>query len=95
MTLIPWARGMSALCDFTWRDTFAQSYLNQTSQHAGRAAKQAETKKIRHYCDLADYFIFIPIAVETSGVFGSIGLNFIKRVGSKIAEAINEKRSTI
>ena len=94
MTLIPWARGRSALWDFTCRDTFAQSYLNKTSQQAGHAANQAEIKKIHHYSDLADHFVFIPVATETSGVFGDIGLRFIKQIGGKIAEVTNEKRST-
>lgn len=38
--------------------------------------------------------ISIPVATETSGVIGKIGLDFIKNIGSKIAEVTNEKRST-
>ena len=94
MTLIPWAKGRSLLWDFTCRDTFAQSYLAQSSQHAGHVAKKAERKKIHHYSDPADHFMFTPVAVETSGVIGEIGLNFIKKIGSKIAEVTKEHRST-
>lgn len=94
MTLNPWERGRSMLWDYTCRDTFASSYLHGTSRHAGHAAKQAESKKIRHYNDLANQFIFIPIATETSGVIGKIGLKLIKKIGSKIAEITNEKRAT-
>lgn len=94
MTLIPWERGRSLLWDFTCRDTFAQSYLNGTSKCAGHLAKLTERKKIDHYSHLADHFVFIPIAVETSGVIGDIGLKFLKKIGSKITEVTNEKRST-
>ena len=94
MSLTPWARGRSVLWDYTCRDTFASLYINGSSQQAGHLANQTEKKKINHYNDLADQFIFIPVATETSGVIGNIGLNFIKKIGSKIAEVTNEKRST-
>ncbi len=86
MTLIPWARGLSLLWNYTCADTFAPSYLDSTSRHVGHAAKQADRRKINQYSDLSEQFIFIPVATETSGVIGKIGLDFIKNVGSKIAE---------
>ena len=50
--------------------------------------------KIDHYSHLASQFIFIPVATETSGVFGKLGLELIKKIGSKITEYTNEKRAT-
>ncbi len=94
MSLTPWARGRSVLWDYTCSDTFAPSYIQGTSRQAGHAAKKAEQRKIHHYNDLANQFIFIPVATETSGVIGEIGLKFIKAIGSKIAEVTGEKRST-
>ena len=94
MSLVPWARGRSLLWDFTCKDTFAPSYLNSSSKHVGYVAKEGERIKISHYSDLADQFIFIPVATETSGVIGKLGLDLIKKIGSKITEATNEKRAT-
>jgi len=94
MSLIPWARGRSLLWDFTCKDTFAPSYVNASSKQVGYVAKEGEKKKIRHYSDLANQFIFIPIAVETSGVIGKLGLDLIKKIECKIADATNEKRAT-
>ena len=39
-------------------------------------------------------FIFIPVAVETFGSWGQIGLKFIKDLGTRIADRTGEKRST-
>ena len=94
MSLVPWTRGRSLLWDYTCVDTFAQSYLNSTSKHIGSAAEKAERKKIDHYNQLANQFIFIPVASETSGIIGKLGLKLIKKIGSKITEVTNEKRST-
>ena len=68
--------------------------MDATSKHVGYAAKQAERKKFNHYKDLAARFCFVPVATETSGVIGKYGLDLIKKIGSKIAEATKEKRST-
>lgn len=62
MSLIPWSNGKSLLWDFTCGDTFAPSYLNNTSKHVGHVAKQAEKRKINHYSDLANQFVFVPVA---------------------------------
>lgn len=51
-------------------------------------------EKFTHYTDLSNQFIFIPVASETSGVIGKFGLDLIHKIGSKIAEATNEKRAT-
>ncbi len=94
MSLIPWSNGKSLLWDFTCGDTFAPSYLNNTSKHVGHVAKQAEKRKINHYSDLANQFVFVPVATETSGIFGTHALKLIKKIGSKIITVTNEKRST-
>lgn len=94
MSLIPWARGRSLLWDYTCRDTFAPSYLNSSSRHVGHVAKEAERKKIDHYSELAHHFIFIPVATETSGVIGKLGMDLIRNIGSKITDATKEKRAT-
>lgn len=94
LTLVPWKKGKSLLWDYTCRDTFAQSYVNKTSIEPGYVAKQAEKYKYTIYNDLMDTFVFIPIASETSGIIGSIGLALIKKIGSMISRVTHEKRAT-
>jgi len=47
-----------------------------------------------HYRHLKDHYIFIPVAVETTGVWGKEGFNLIKKIGSKITGVMGGKRST-
>lgn len=94
LTLIPWAKGKSLLWDYTCADTFAPSYLNHTAKEVGWAAKNAEDKKYEHYQHLREQFLFIPVATETSGVFGKDALKLIKAIGTKITEVTHEKKAT-
>ena len=94
LTLVPWAKGKSLLWDYTCADTYAKSYVNRTSHDKGYAAKQAEDEKYKNYTDLMDQFIFVPIATETSGIFGKVGLQLIKKIGSKITAVTHERRAT-
>lgn len=41
-----------------------------------------------------DQFVFVPIASETSGILGTVGLQLLKKIGSKIKMVTQEKRST-
>ena len=94
MTLIPWRQGKSLLWDFTCTDTFAPSYISNTSSQVGFAAELAEKKKQTKYQHLQPSFIFYPVAIETSGVWGQHGLSLIKSIGQKIASITGEPRST-
>lgn len=94
LTLILWARGKSLVWDFTCRDTFAPSYLSSTSARVGSAALAAEDKKNKDYAFLLDRFIFAPVAMETAGVFGSVGLKLIKKIGRRITNVTGERRAT-
>lgn len=94
LTLVPWANGKSLLWDYTCADTFARSYVGRTSRDPGYAAKQAEDEKYRNYTNLMDQFIFVPVASETSGIFGKIGLQLLKKIGSKIKTVTQEKKAT-
>ncbi|OXA48561.1 Retrovirus-related Pol polyprotein from type-1 retrotransposable element R1 [Folsomia candida] len=84
LTLIPWARGRPLVWDFTCSDTFAPSYLPQTCVHPGAAAEKAEDSKRKKYEFLQDRFLFVPVAIETIGVWGKEGLSLIKEIGSRI-----------
>ena len=93
LTLYPWAGGKNAVWDFTCRDTMCLSNVGGTSSEAGKAAQQAETSKFNTYRELATNYTVIPVATETMGSWGPVGLKFIKDIGGRIAEATGEKRS--
>ena len=65
-----------------------------SSSEAGKSAAQAETKKMGHYQELSQNYTVMPVAVETMGSWGQMGLKFIKELGSKIAGVTGEERST-
>ena len=65
-----------------------------TSKDPGRAAERAEGVKLAKYEDLTHNFIVQPVAAETLGAWAPSSLKFIEEVGSRIATATGEKRST-
>jgi hypothetical protein len=94
MTLCPWSKGLSLVWDFTCVDTFAASHISKSKQAAGSAALTAEAAKITKYSKLAKQYLFTPVAIETLGSWGPLGLSFIKEVGKRITRATSEPRST-
>ena len=94
LTLYPWSQGKSLVWDFTCSDTLAPSHVPATSTEAGRAAAQAEGRKLNNYNELSGSYIIQPVAVETMGSWGQMGLKFVRELGSKIADVNGEKRST-
>ena len=94
LSLFPWREGKNIVWDFTCSDTLAWSHINSTSKEAGQAAGQAEKKKLAKYEYLTNSYILMPIAVETLGSWGKMGLKFIKDLGSRIADRTGDKLST-
>ncbi|XP_021953585.1 uncharacterized protein LOC110850460 [Folsomia candida] len=90
MTLVPWARGRSLVWDFTCADTFAPSHLPDTVRHQGAAASKAEDAKKKKYAFLMDRYIFVPVAMETTGVWGQEGLALIEQIGQRIASTTGQ-----
>jgi len=43
---------------------------------------------------MQDRFIFVPVAQETTGVWGQGALKLIQKIGQQISEKTGEKRST-
>ena len=60
----------------------------------GSAAATAEKNKHTKYQTLEPNYIFCPIAIESSGVFGEEGLSLIKKIGEKIMKITGESKST-
>ena len=78
------------MSDFTYPDTFATSHVSLAACGAGNAANEAEHKKKIKYSNLGDQYLFIPLAVEKSGSFGSAAMLFIKELGKRIRENTGE-----
>ena len=71
--------------DFTCSETLDPSHVPATSTEAGKAAAQAERRKLNNYNELSGSYIIQPVAV---------GLKFVRELGSKTADANGEKRSS-
>ena len=70
LSLISWKSGKCLIWDFTVADTLCKSYINQTVISAGAAADTRETQKISKYSSLTENYLFVPIGVETFGLWG-------------------------
>ena len=66
-TQIPWTIAKPLAWDITIPDTFANSYIGDTSTRASAAADRTAANKTAKYTDLAKMHHFVPIAVETGG----------------------------
>ena len=87
----PFSEARNLCWDATCVNTFGQIYINETAILAGLAASKAENTKRAKYPDLVRNFRFDPIAIETSGVFGSSTSNIINEIGKYISERTGEK----
>ena len=69
-TQILWTRGKPLAWDITIPDTFANSYIGDTSTSATAAADRAAANKTAKYTDLAKTHHFVPIGwgMERAGI---------------------------
>ena len=65
---------------YIW-DTYAPSHNSLAVREAGLVAKRAEDSKKQKYGEICSAYAFVPIAVETSGVFGDEAKAFFRRLG--------------
>ena len=94
LTVFPFREGKSLTWDVTCVDTFAECALVRSSLEPGAAASQAEARKRQRYADISQRYIFEPVALETSGVYGPAAAAFIKELGRKISAQTGERRET-
>ena len=85
VTQLPWRRGRCLAWDATCPDTFASSHLVASSNEAGSAAATAEVNKTLKYNDIISGVDFVPVAIETSGVWGRQGFELVNEIGRRIA----------
>lgn len=93
LTLVPWQRGKCLVWDATCVSTLAASYLSRTVRAARAAAEVAADKKRDIYSSLVPHYIFVPLAFETMGCWGSEALTFVKELGRRLQERGNDARS--
>ena len=92
-TVMPWRCGRALALDVTCPDTFAPSHLRLATSKAGAVAEQAEVRKGAKYADLQASHHFVPVAIETSGVFGQEALSFIQEFGRHLRVKTGEPQS--
>ena len=80
-TMIPWTRGKLLVWDVTIPDTFANTYISETSTRATAATARAAKNKTTKYTNLAKTHHFVPIAIETGGDWNELALEFITELG--------------
>ena len=76
-------------------NTFSDSSIHDSAVEAGHAAAKAEETKRAIYPDLVRRFRFKPIAIETSGVYGSTTRIIVKEIGKRISQISRDKRETM
>ena len=93
-TMIPWTRGKPLAWDVTIPETFANSYMGETSMRATAAADRATENKTTKFTDLAKTHHFVPIAIGTDGAWNELALEFITELGRRISGFTQEPRET-
>ena len=93
ITVVPWERGKLLVWDATCSDTFAPSYSSNAASEVGAVAAMAEERKKAKYEHLDASHSFVPVAVETAGVFGPLTHAFLKDLGRRIALVTGEEKS--
>ena len=93
ITVVPWERGKLLVWDATCSDTFAPSYSSNAASEVGAVAAMAEERKKAKYEHLDASHSFVPVAVETAGVFGPLTRAFLKDLGRRIALVTGEEKS--
>ena len=74
-------------------DTFATSYLPSAASGVGEVAAAAEERKRRKYSHLDQGHSFVPVAIETAGVFGPETMDFMRELGSRLQLASADRNS--
>ena len=91
--MMPQRCGSALAWDVTCPDTYAPSHLRLATSEAGAVAEQAEVSKSIKYADLQASHHFVPVGIETSGVFGQEALSFIRELGRHLQVKTGEPQS--
>ena len=89
-SIVPWKGGKVLVWDDTCPDTLAPSYLRMVVREPGAVVADVEYKKTQKYMHLTSSHCFVPVAVETLGVFGIEARHFFKEVARRMEIATDE-----
>ena len=92
-TIAPWKAGHSLIWDATCCDTFAASNVGLASKESGSAAEAAEKRKKMKYEALSHAHHFVPVAIETTGVFGPEAKSFMKELANRVKSETKEEKA--
>ena len=81
---MPWSCDQVLVWDATCPNTLAPSHIALASREPGLVTEQAEQQKKAKYADLLTTHHFVPIGIETTGVFGPEALSFVKELGRRL-----------
>src|SRR5207237_9631539 len=79
--------------DFTCADTLAPCRVINTSRFPGAAAEELEREKLRKYQFLEPHYLFMPVAIETMGVYAPLAKKLVNWVGSKLERVTKDTRA--
>ena len=71
-----------------------QSHVQVCALNSGAAAAKAEAAKIHKYSAIAATHVFIPLAFETLGAWGTQAQKFVGDLGERIAGITGDVRET-
>ena len=83
ITITPWSHGRALVWDATCHDSFAASNLALDSTRAVAVADKAATAKRRLYSELCTSHHFVPVVLESTGVFGQDAAACFKDLGKR------------
>ncbi|GBP48102.1 hypothetical protein EVAR_74607_1 [Eumeta japonica] len=84
LTLIPWQRGRCLIWNATCVNTFAVLHLNNTLRAVASEAESADKQKHLKCIILKVIYLFIPVACEIAGPWGSEAKTFLKELGRRL-----------
>ena len=95
LTLTPWSRGCSLVWDVTVHDSFAPSNIciGLSNHGAGCLADQAARQKPDRLGTMSSCMtshLFVPLAIETTGVFGEQSMAFVRDLSRQIQDTSGE-----
>ena len=80
--------------DVTVPDTYAASHINETSTKPAAAADRAAEIKKTKYQSLCQTHLFVPVAIETSGVFNHEAMEFLQDLRRQMEEETGDSKET-
>ena len=86
VTVFPYKEGKSLTWDVTFTNMFSASASLNLAVSPGFSARNAEISKIGKYTFLQPRYLFTPVAVEASGVFGPVTKSFLLELSNKMKE---------